>query len=53
MGESYRTVYVYVRDAFAGTLQETDSGYSFQYDPDYLKELRLTHPKHFSLILTA
>jgi len=33
MGDSYRTAYVYVRDAFAGTLQETDSGYSFSYDP--------------------
>jgi len=37
MGESYRTAYVYVRDIFAGTLQETDSGYSFQYDPGYLE----------------
>lgn len=37
MGESYRTAYVYVRDAFAGTLQETDSGYSFWYDPESLK----------------
>ncbi len=35
--EAYRTAYVYVRDAFAGTLKETDSGYSFVYDDDYLK----------------
>ena len=35
--EAYRTAYVYVRDAFAGTLKETDSGYSFVYDEDYLK----------------
>ena len=37
MGESYRTAYVYVRDSFAGTLQETDSGYSFAYDSEYLE----------------
>ena len=27
---------VYVRDRFAGTLRETDEGYSFAYDPAYL-----------------
>ena len=27
---------VYVRDIFAGTLSETDSGYTFAYDADYL-----------------
>ena len=31
-----RTAYVYVRDMFAGTLEETDFGYSFSYDEDYL-----------------
>ena len=35
--EAYRTAYVYVRDTFAGILKETDSGYSFIYDSDYLK----------------
>jgi serine/threonine-protein kinase HipA len=50
MGESYRTAYVYVRDVFAGTLHETDSGYSFQYDHEYLKKtdasaVSLTLPK--------
>ena len=35
--EAYRTAYVYVRDTFAGTLKETDSGYSFIYDSDYLE----------------
>ena len=50
MGESYRTAYVFVRAAFAGTLQETDSGYSFWYDPDYLENpeapsVSLTLPK--------
>lgn len=34
--EAYRTAYVYVRDTFAGILRETDSGYSFTYDNDYL-----------------
>lgn len=34
--EAYRTAYVYVRDTFAGILKETDTGYSFQYDRDYL-----------------
>lgn len=34
--ESYRTAYVYVRELFAGTLKETDDGYSFKYDNDYL-----------------
>lgn len=29
MDTTYRTAYVYVRDAFAGTLKETDSGYSY------------------------
>jgi len=34
--EAYRTAYVYVRETFAGTLKETDSGYSFIYDDEYL-----------------
>ena len=34
--EAYRTAYVYVRDTFAEILRETDSGYSFIYDNDYL-----------------
>ena len=33
----FRTAYVYVRNVFAGTLCETDAGYSFSYDNDYLK----------------
>ena len=36
--EAYRTAYVYVRDTFAGTLKETDSGYSFAYDSEYLMQ---------------
>jgi len=27
---------VFVRNRYAGLIQETDSGYFFQYDPDYL-----------------
>ena len=34
--KDFRTAYVYVRDIFAGTLEETDSGYSFSYDETYL-----------------
>ena len=36
MDREFRTAYVYVRDSFAGTLRETDEGYLFQYDSDYL-----------------
>lgn len=50
MNEAYRTAFVYVREAFAGTLKETDSGYSFLYDPNYLQDpeasvVSLTLPK--------
>lgn len=34
---TFRTAYIYVRSIFAGILRETDEGYSFQYDADYLK----------------
>lgn len=34
---AFRTAYVYVRNVFAGLLCETDEGYSFAYDSDYLK----------------
>ena len=33
---AFRKAAVYVRDIFAGTLSETDSGYTFDYDADYL-----------------
>lgn len=36
--EAYRTAYVYVRGTFAGTLKETDFGYSFIYDSFYLND---------------
>lgn len=32
----FRTAYVYVRNRFAGKLCETDEGYSFAYDKEYL-----------------
>lgn len=34
---AFRSAYVYVRNIFAGILQETDAGYSFAYDAVYLK----------------
>lgn len=40
--EAYRRAYVYVRDSFAGTLKETDSGYSFIYDSEYLSNEKAT-----------
>lgn len=42
MMEAYRTAYVYVRETFAGILRETDYGYSFQYDGEYLKSSNAT-----------
>ncbi|MCF7932198.1 MAG: HipA N-terminal domain-containing protein [Acholeplasmataceae bacterium] len=34
---AFRKAHVYMRDCFAGVLEETDEGYSFSYDPDYIK----------------
>ena len=50
METTYRTAYVYVREAFAGYLRETDRGYSFIYDESYLglpnsTSVSLTLPK--------
>jgi serine/threonine-protein kinase HipA len=36
MTPAYRTACVYVRNTFAGELRETDEGYSFTYDAEYL-----------------
>ena len=33
---TFRKAFVYIRDSYAGLLEETDEGYRFQYDPDYL-----------------
>ena len=46
--EAYRTAYVYIRETFAGTLKETDFGYSFTYDNDYLES---ENPSAVSLTL--
>ena len=37
MSDTYRTAYVYVRNIFTGVLSETDFGYSFVYDGEYLQ----------------
>lgn len=34
--DTFRIAYVYVRNMFAGELKETDEGYSFTYDAEYL-----------------
>lgn len=34
--DAFRTAYVYIRNTFAGKLCETDEGYSFSYDEQYL-----------------
>lgn len=39
----FRTAYVYVRNVFAGILCETDEGYTFSYDMDYLRRLDASH----------
>lgn len=36
--DAFRTAYVYVRNTFAGTLCETDEGYSFTYDEEYINK---------------
>ena len=36
MMDAFRKAYVYVRNVFAGILSETDSGYLFAYDEEYL-----------------
>jgi serine/threonine-protein kinase HipA len=38
MEQAFRTAYVFVRNSFAGTLQETDAGYVFAYDLQYLAD---------------
>ncbi len=35
--DTYREAYVYIRNEFCGILKETDEGYSFCYDKEYLK----------------
>ncbi len=38
MEQAFRTAFVYVRDSYAGMLRETDEGYEFQYDTQYLSD---------------
>ncbi len=50
MESNFRSAKIYVCDRFAGTLSETDSGYTFVYDAEYLadsssKPVSLTLPK--------
>ena len=47
--DEYRSAYVYVRNIFAGVLSETDEGYVFQYNEEYINSdkataVRLTLP---------
>lgn len=47
---TYRKAYVYIRKQFAGILKETEFGYSFKYDKEYLNQtdsssISLTMPK--------
>lgn len=47
---AYRKAYVHIRKQFAGILKETESGYSFKYDEEYLNQpnsssISLTMPK--------
>lgn len=39
MMDAFRKAYVYIRDCFAGLLEETDEGYAFTYDQDYIKSI--------------
>jgi serine/threonine-protein kinase HipA len=38
-----RTAYVYFQDQLAGTLKETETGYTFQYERDYLDSTNSTN----------
>lgn len=58
MDREFRTAYVYVRDSFAGTLRETDEGYVFQYNLQYLSDpdapaVSLTLPRQESPFLNG
>ena len=50
MESNYRSAQIFVRDRLAGILSETDAGYVFSYDADYLADpsaqaVSLTLPK--------
>jgi len=42
MSDAYRNAYIYVRNVFAGVYAETDFGYSFIYDEEYLQNKNAT-----------
>ncbi len=48
INNSFRMAYIYIRNHFAGILKETEDGYSFKYDEDYLK---IDNPVAISLTL--
>ena len=51
MVEAYRKGYVYIQNRYAGIIRETDEGYTFAYDTEYINEenevaVSLTLPLH-------
>ena len=48
--DAFRTGFVYVEDCYAGTLSETEDGYRFAYDADYLSS---ENPRAVSLTLLS
>ena len=36
--DEYRKGYIYVQEQYAGVLEETDEGYTFVYDSEYLNK---------------
>jgi len=38
MASEYRKGLVYIQNHFAGIIAETDEGYAFSYNPDYLQQ---------------
>lgn len=38
MVEAYRKGYVYIQNKYAGIVAETDEGYTFSYDAEYVKD---------------
>lgn len=47
---SYRSADIFVHETKAGVLEETETGYRFQYDPDYLS-MNQTEPVSLTLPL--
>ena len=52
MESEYRKGYVYIQSHFAGIIAETEEGYTFAYDKDYLnkeavhEKNRICHDRH-------